>query len=74
MSDQMTIWVSEYSFQQKCFHIHTLAEALIQNARAIETGSPADYIPFAISTDRDTASAQCQKMRERLERKEGDPG
>ena len=64
MIDPTKVFVSEFSYRQKCYHVHTLAEALIKNAKVVAHEYPIDYIPFAISDDALTANEICNRMKE----------
>ena len=66
-----TFWVSEYSSKQDSFHIETLADALEKNKQALLHGDALDYLPFAISASQESASHQCDIMRNTLNANNG---
>ncbi len=66
MNALKTVWVAEYSHQQRCFHVETLAEALEKNSRGIVNGYALDFIPFAVVNDQATACDLCNRMRKTL--------
>ena len=66
-----TFWVSEYSSKQDSFHVETLADALEKNKQAVLHGDALDYLPFAISASQESASRQCDIMRNTLNNDNG---
>ncbi len=59
----MTLYVLEWSFKQRCFHIDLLADSLAINLAAFREMRPTEYIPLAIYSSRHDASAACERLR-----------
>jgi hypothetical protein len=65
-----SLFVVEWSFSQRCFHVQEIEEALEQNLDVFRRHSGADYIPIGIYPTRDAARAACGEFRKWLPRPE----
>ena len=55
--------VLEWSFKQKCFHIHGVFDMLVKNARCFVNGGHTDYVPIGVFKSSEEASAAAMVFR-----------
>ena len=61
-----TLWVAEWSEEQKCFNVDPLLVALKRNNRVFAKGKGGGYFPLGIYATHDEASAACEAGKEFL--------
>ena len=58
-------WVLEWSFNQRCFHIEPLLDAIKCNLRCYISDGATDYVLMGIFNSDDEASKAAQMLREK---------
>jgi len=56
------IWVLEWSFKQKMFHIDTMMEMVLRNHEAFEENREDEYLPIAFFRKHEEASKYADEL------------
>ncbi len=62
---KQNLYVVEWSFTQRCFHIDDLNSSLAMNEKAFRSGCRVDFVPLGVYPTSEEAATACEEFHKR---------